>query len=187
MKIYLLDKSRRMVEAWKKYFESRPEVEIVNQDFMLFMKLYDVECVVSPANAYGLMDGGYDLAITNHFGVTLQQKVQQKIVEKYYGEQHVGTSLIVDIPNTNKKLIHTPTMRYPEQIRDDKIIYQCMRATLIEAINNNVKSIVIPAFGGCTGGVSCDRIAELMYKAYLQILYKPEKINWDYAFDWNVI
>ena len=79
MKIYLLDKSREMVSAWKKYFENE-DVEIVCEDFMLFMELYDVECVVSPANAYGLMDGGFDLAISNYFGNELQKKVQKVIL-----------------------------------------------------------------------------------------------------------
>lgn len=45
-----------MVSAWNKYFENE-DVEIVCMDFRLFMELNDVECVVSPANAYGLMVG----------------------------------------------------------------------------------------------------------------------------------
>lgn len=36
--------------------------------FTDFMDTYDVECVVSPANSFGLMDGGYDLTITMWFG-----------------------------------------------------------------------------------------------------------------------
>lgn len=37
--------------------------------------------------------------------------------------------------------------------------YQCMRTTLMEAINKNCKSVVIPAFGGSVGRVEPDIIA----------------------------
>lgn len=186
MKIYLLDKSREMVSAWKKYFENE-NVEIVCEDFMLFMDLYDVECVVSPANAYGLMDGGFDLAITNYFGQELQKNVQKIICERYYGEQPVGTSIMVGIPNTNKKLIHTPTMRFPSKILDPKVVYQCMRTTLMVALKNNIKSIVIPAFGGRCGCLEADVVAKMMYMAYKQLQNPPKEISWDYACSQNNI
>ena len=187
MKIYLLDKNRRMCQAWKNFFTSEEDIEIVNMDFALFMELYSVDCIVSPANAYGLMDGGYDLAITKYAGKALMKRVQGKIINDFYGEQIVGTSIIVDIEGTNKKLIHTPTMRYPEKIIDERIVYQCMRSTLICAMKNNIKSIVIPAFGGFTGGVNENRLAELMYLAYKQIKTAPVSLNWEYAIDWKNI
>ena len=44
------------------------DVNIVNMYFSDFIDIYNVECVLSLANSYGLMDGGYDLAITDYFG-----------------------------------------------------------------------------------------------------------------------
>lgn len=193
MKIYLLDINENMTNAWKIYFKDIEDVEIVNTDFHNFMFDYTVDAVVSPANAFGLMDGGYDGAITHYFGRQLMKDVQYKIITEWYGEQPVGTSLSVPIKGKqvyyNDKikdmiLIHTPTMRTPSRIIDEKIIYQCMRTTLIEAIKNNVKNIVIPAFGGATGGVSFDTVAKMMYLAYVQINNKPNNINdmtWEYA------
>ncbi len=168
MKIILLDNKSPMCLAWKKYFKDIPNVKVVNEDIEYY-DLSNIDCLVSPANSYGLMDGGYDLALTRMFGNDLQHAVQNYIIDNLYGEQQVGSSIIVDIPNTNKKLIHTPTMRIPSPIVDSEIIYTSMRSTLMCALNNNIKTIIIPAFGGATGMVPFNTIAREMYKAYIQI------------------
>ncbi len=68
MQIYLLDINKEMTDAWHKCFDSS-NVEIVNEDFATFMSKHpNIEAIVSPANSFGLMDGGYDKAITNYFG-----------------------------------------------------------------------------------------------------------------------
>ncbi len=182
MKIYLLDINAEMCEAWRKRFFGFSNIEIVCDDFGEFMKTHkEVDCVVSPANAYGFMDGGYDGAITRYFGDGLQKSVQKYITKKLYYEQPVGTSIIVDTPIDGIKLIHTPTMQVPSRIVDYRIIYHCMRSTIITALHNNVKSIVIPAFGACTGGVPLDKVSELMWKAYCQIGTCPKVYDWNYA------
>lgn len=198
MKIYLLDINKDMTDAWHKYFDSYIEVEnieIMNEDFATFMDEHpNIEAIVSPANSFGLMDGGYDKAITDYFGKELMEDVKKVIMEKWFGEQPVGTSLTVPIKNrviSDKKhglfakkysvLIHTPSMRTPEQIIDSRIIYQCMRTTLIEAMKQEVDNIVIPAFGGLTGKVPYEDIAKMMYLAYKQIYNQPKELNWGYA------
>ena len=80
-------------------------------------------------------------------------------------------------------LIHTPTMRTPEIIKDPRIIYQCMRTTLMEAIKYQAKNIVIPAFGGLTGQVPYNVIAKMMKLGYEQIFNEPEKLDWKYAME----
>ena len=112
---------------------------MVNMHLEDFLNLYEVECVVSRANSYELIDGGYDLAITECFGWELAETVQKRILEGYFGEQLVGTSITVDIPDSNMKLIHTPLMRYPSLIKDPMIVYYCTTATLMCAIKNNIK------------------------------------------------
>ena len=92
------------------------------------------------------------------------------IAEELYGEQPVGTSVIVDIPGTAKKLIHTPTMRVPGPIKDPLVLYQCMRTPLMAAIKEKARSIVIPAFGACCGKIPPETVAEMMGRGYEQIL-----------------
>lgn len=182
MKIYLLDKNEKMVESWNRFFKEYPSVKVVNSDFESFMKNNDVECVVSSANSFGLMDGGYDLAITNYFGDDLQKKVQKYIIKNFNGEQPVGTAFMLKIPNTNKRLIHAPTMRNPGLIKDPLVVYFAMRETLRIAEKNKVGSIVIPAFGALTGGVHRDTVAKYMNVAFKEYNNKPEKdMSWKYA------
>jgi hypothetical protein len=76
MKITLLDINKNMTDAWSKYFENIENVEIVHNYFSNFMDEYqDVDAIVSPANSFGLMDGGYDKAITDYFGSELMKEV----------------------------------------------------------------------------------------------------------------
>ena len=180
MKIYIIDKSRQRLEYVKLYFRN-DDVVFVREDFAEFMKRENVECIVSPANSFGLMDGGYDLAITEWFGDQLQKRVQQYIIDNYCGEQLVGTSFIINANEKGQKLIHTPTMQTPRKIVDTFIIYQCMRSTLMCAYKNNVQSILIPLFGGGCGGVHPQTIAKMMKLAYDQIHNIPKALDWNYA------
>lgn len=187
MKIYLLDINPVMIHAWSYYFKDEKDVEIVCDFLDNFLNNHpDIECIVSPANAYGLMDGGYDAAISSYFGKEVGEEVRKVLQRDYYGEQVVGTSIIVDIPKTNKKLIHTPTMLYPSRIKDPLIIYYCMRSTLMCAIKNKIKSIVIPAFGGATGKMDMVIIAKMMKEAYVQIKNPPKEVNWEYLSKRNI-
>ena len=171
MKIYLLDINPNITKALSKEFGSSNDVQVITDDFAHFMNEHkDIECIVSPANSFGYMDGGYDKAITDYFGVGVEKEVQKFINNHLFGEQPVGTSIMVDIPSTNKKLIHTPTMRLPSTIKDELVVYQCMRSTLSCAIKGKIHSIVIPAFGGATGKVKPDIIAKYMKAGYDQIL-----------------
>lgn len=181
IKIYLLDRNAEMTRSWAEWFARVKNVEIVNADFADFMNDNKVMCVVSPANSYGLMDGGYDAAITSWFGDGLQKKVQAYILNNFYGEQPVGSSFVIDTGKDDIKLIHTPTMRRPERIRDPLVVYQCMRTCLMVAMDNDIDSIVIPAFGGHVGRVDCDTIAKMMYHAYKQLFNPPDFLNWTYV------
>ena len=172
MKIYLIDVNEKIIEEWKKLFNFNhiKDVIIVHQDLHSFLNSHpNIEAIVSPANSFGIMMGGYDLAITKYFGNELQTTVQKYINDNLYGEQTVGTSISVKIPNTDKYLIHTPSMRTPSVIKDPEVIYNCMRNTLIEAYKLNVDSILIPAFGGLTGCVEPEEVAWQMFCAYRQI------------------
>lgn len=181
MKIYLVDTNPDMIVAWQKQFYDETDIEAVHLDFEQFMEKYTVDCVVSPANSFGFMDGGYDEAIISYFGDELQEKVLRYIKDNYFGEQPVGTSFIINTNVKGIKLIHTPTMRIPEKIYDDAIIYACTRSCLITAEHNGVNSIVLPAFGGGTGHISTETIAEIMYKAWVNFKNPPEKMDWIYA------
>lgn len=178
MKIYLIEKDFNKFKYLQLYFKDE-NVILVNESFEKFMKSTKVQCVVSPANSFGIMDGGYDLALTKWYGKQLQKRVQKYIIENYYGEQPVASSFIIDTKKDNQYLIHTPTMRTPEKIVDTRIIYQSMRTTLMVAKQNQIESILIPMFGGLTGCVKPQVVAEMMYLGYCQIMKPRKKLSWD--------
>ena len=105
--------------------------------------------------------------------------MQQYILHHFYGEQPVGTSFLIDAGKDGQSLIHTPSMRTPQRILDPQVIYQCMRTTLMCAAEYSIESIVIPMFGGLTGGVRPQLVADMMWRAYRQLKNPPERIGWN--------
>ena len=172
MKIFIIDKSEYKVEMLKRSFEDVPNVIVEQNDLKRFY--YEnqqmIDCLVSPANSFGRMTGGYDEVLSQILGCNFQYKVQDYIKRHYYGEQVVGTSFIIDTDIDGLKLIHTPSMRYPSRIKDDMVVYYCMRSTLMCALENGIKNIVIPVFGGDCGGVDAAWAGTRMREAYDQIL-----------------
>ena len=88
---------------------------------------------------------------------------------------------MIDAGKDSQSLIHTPTMRTPQRILDPRVIYQCMRTTLMCAAEHSIESIVIPMFGGLTGGVRPQLVAGMMWRAYQQLKNPPERIDWSYV------
>jgi hypothetical protein len=78
--------------AFRSRFDYLPNVTFANCEFE---RLSSYDCLVSPANSFGMMDGGMDAAITAFFGMQLMERVQQQILDDYLGEQSVGTSFII--------------------------------------------------------------------------------------------
>lgn len=156
-KLILSAVTEDLFEAFKKHFAKFPQVEVV------FKRFEDTEfdCVVSAANSFGLMDGGVDQCITDLFGVQMMKRVQQAIIEEYYGEQPVGTSMLIrgnpdfefetinsndgSEPKTklkkNKYVAHTPTMRIPMDIHQTSYVYSAMKAMLI-AVEKHNKNVI---------------------------------------------
>ena len=144
--------------------------------------------MVSPANSFGLMDGGIDAAITRFFGVELMLAVQKRIIEEYLGEQPVGTSMIVETGNLKHPfLAHTPTMRIPLTISHTDHVYLAMWAMLREVHHHNhsderkINIIACPGLGTGTGRVPFREAARQMSLAYKNYLKPPMQINWAYA------
>src|SRR5215469_7672042 len=92
-KLILVDPNGDLCAEWERQFDGLPNVEVVNNRFE---SLEEFDCIVSPANSFGLMDGGVDRAIISFFGIELMDRVQAMIVEDFFGEQPVGTSVLVE-------------------------------------------------------------------------------------------
>jgi len=99
-----------LADAFRRYCGELEDVEVIQGDILEL----EVDAVVSPANSFGFMDGGIDMAYTNHFGWKVEQRLQQIIERKFDGELLIGQAQIV--PTSNDRipyLIAAPTMRVP--------------------------------------------------------------------------
>ena len=126
-----------------------------------FESLPTFDCVATAGNSFGLMDAGMDLAVLKFFGPELQERIQKTILEDYCGEQPVGTAFIVETGRLDHPYVaHAPTMRVPMNISGTDHVYLATWATLLavrrrnRAAERKIESLVCPAFGAGTGGMS---------------------------------
>ncbi len=183
MKLILVDVNPALCEAWARHFADLPDVSIVNGYFESIEKW---DCLVSPANSFGLMDGGFDAAIIRCFGAKLQLAVQSRILQNHNGEQFVGTCEIVPTDYTERQFIaHTPTMRIPMPIVGTENVYLAMSAMLraVERHNYGPSSrhigiVVCPGLGTATGRVPPDVAAAQMALAYRRFLQPVDILSW---------
>jgi O-acetyl-ADP-ribose deacetylase (regulator of RNase III) len=187
MRLILVGPDEALCMAWNHYFADLPDVEIVHGRFE---DIPNYDCMVSPANSFGIMDGGIDAAITEFFGQQLMDRVQEHILTEYRGEQPVGTSFIIETRhNKHPYLAHTPTMRYPMSLLRTDVVYTAMWTMLNTVANFNrtaacpIEILLCPGLGTGTGAVPALEGARQMALAYRNFLKPPTHINWDYAYD----
>lgn len=177
MKIVLCDTNPKMIEEWKKntFNINLNGNEILITDSNIFKT--GTEAIVSPANSYGIMRGGFDGVLSrelyknNH--TKLEQMAQSEIF-KYYNDKilPVGNTLAVELDNTVfKYLIIAPTMKNPGSgIKDTQIIYNITKSILETAVANNIQSVTITGLGTGVGGVSHSHCAKNMALAIFDFI-----------------
>jgi O-acetyl-ADP-ribose deacetylase (regulator of RNase III) len=170
-----------LFNAFQDRFSQFADVSIIGERFE-WIPAFD--CLVSPANSFGMMDGGMDAAITQFFGLSLERRVKEQILEDYLGEQPVGTSFIIETEHPKHPfLAHTPTMRVPMSIQGTDVPYIAMWAMLLAIRQHNrtnqrpIRSVVCPGLGTGIGQVPYSEAARQMAIAYDHSLYPPKTIN----------
>lgn len=153
IKIIIVEKRREISNIILEHFKDIKNVEIVRSDIS---QTGDTDCIVAGSNSYGLFDCGVDKTINMLIG-DIQLLVKQYIENIYYGEQPVGTSIILKTDNSKyRHIAYVPTMRYPHDVSNTHNAYYAFRALLISVINHNrnnnnnkIKTILCTPF--CTG------------------------------------
>ncbi len=168
MKIILCDRNQAVVDAWT-------AVGLYGKCDSIFSEPADA--IVSPANSFGFMDGGIDLAYSERFGWHVEEKVQAKIKNDFGGELLIGQALSVGTDDpVFPHLISAPTMRVPMMIPDPYHIRMATRAALREAIRLSIEldieSIVFPGMGAGVGKVKPEWVAAMM-KAGIEDALSP--------------
>lgn len=175
--LLLVDRNAGMAEAWKREFDSVPDVAVHQGDILSFQ----ADALVSPANSFGAMDGGIDLAYSLHFGWGLQERLQEKIRAECRGELPVGQALMVETFNPDIPwLISAPTMRVPMLVASTRNAYLAFRAVLEVAMGSSreervlVRSVLCPGLGTGIGRIPFDVCAQQMREALEESLLKKE-------------
>ena len=181
-KIYLIDMSSRLAEEWTKAFSSDDRFEVVHGDYFSV----PADAMVSPANSFGHMDGGLDLAIRHKLGHDLEKNVKDVILKKHHGQLPVGCAEIISTSHESWRfLICAPTMWVPENVAGTVNTYLAFRAILYSVVDFNarqtikkINSLVCPGLGTGVGGMPPDRCARQMATAYEDVLRTPKTLGW---------
>lgn len=179
-KLYLIDSKPELCDKWRQVFSSYPEVEVRTGDY--FQQRADA--IVSPANSFGIMDGGLDLAIRNELGFQVEAGIQEVILNKYHGEMPIGSAEIININHDNwSYMIAAPTMRIPENVAFTLNAYTAFRAILISLNSFNeskpnrpIKSLVCSGLGTGIGSMAPVKCAAQMRAAY-KLINEPARIS----------
>ncbi|KAI9150285.1 hypothetical protein HJFPF1_10044 [Paramyrothecium foliicola] len=146
------------------------------------------DLVVSPANSYGRLDGGFDDAISRAFAPredyhALTRNAQKILYEEWRGFAPPGTCTLVPIPDEfrgvsrnvwgTKYVALCPTMRAPQNVNwDREVVYECIWSLLCAIDKHNrslnlegkaavapITSLLMTPMGTGTGYVSAERWA----------------------------
>jgi O-acetyl-ADP-ribose deacetylase (regulator of RNase III) len=164
MKVLLIDQTEALVRAWREAFADREDVEVIHGDYF--------ECragaIVSPANSFGIMDGGIDAAIRDVLGFEIQRRVQKAIIERHHGELPVGSAEVVDTDDARwPKLVVAPTMRVPEAVAQTLNAYLSFRAILLACARSSIESVACCGLATGIGMMEPRRCAVQMRMALL--------------------
>lgn len=162
-----------MASAWREEFTDAPNLDVDVGNILEST----ADAIVSPANSFGYMDGGIDLAYRNFFGVQIESRLQQRIRERHDGELPVGQAAVLETGHrTIPFLIASPTMRVPSDINGTVNVYLAFRAALLAIVHHNssasrpIRSVLTHAFGTGIGGMDYRRAARQMATAYRTVV-----------------
>ena len=135
-----------------------------------------------------MMNAGIDAAVVRFFGEQLMQRIQQRIMDQFLGEQPVGTAFIEPTGNPEYPFVaHAPTMRVPGSIEGTDKVYSATWAALLAIHAHNlvsdikIETAAFPAMGTGFGGVPFDEAARQMAAAYEHYLSPPHRLDWDFV------
>jgi len=157
------------------------------------------DAIVSPANSYGIMEGGFDMHLNNYLSNELNYKDFIKMIQKQLSKkvnllQQPGSAILLETNNSKcPYLIHSPTMQIPSIIYNKEIVYWCIYNILTLIYNHNencikdketkINTICMPGMGTGCGQLTYKDFVKLLYLAYKHFKQNIKKIevDWEYA------
>jgi O-acetyl-ADP-ribose deacetylase (regulator of RNase III) len=187
--VWLVHPEEAMAAAFRGRFSGLPGVRVVRERFE---DLGPHDGFVTAGNAFGIMTAGIDAAVVRVLGEEIMGRVQHHIMDRYLGEQPVGTAFLLATGSpTIPYLVHAPTMRVPGSIDGTDRVYAATWAALLAVHAHNVDAasdrpievVAFPAMGTGFGGVPFDEAARQMAAAYRHYLEPPHRLDWDFVIE----
>jgi O-acetyl-ADP-ribose deacetylase (regulator of RNase III) len=167
MKLTIATQNENTYDIFERMFKDEKDVVIY------LGSAFDVEseALVSPANSFGYMDGGFDAQILDTLGSYIENRVREKIARVAYGELPIGRCSSIGLDRgAFKNLLIVPTMRVPMDVHLTSNAYVAMRAMLSKVKTDEIDSVTMPVL--CTGVGKMDPLvaATQMKMAYKNII-----------------
>jgi O-acetyl-ADP-ribose deacetylase (regulator of RNase III) len=189
----LCDIKEDLCQEWSRYIEY---YKLDKSLFTIFHGKMDeykgtFDCIVSPANVFGKLDGSFDLVISkmfspNDYNISVDY-VQDILHNNFNGFQPTGTSIMIPMNQFPNKynchlLAHTPTMRQPSNITWNKeIVYTCMYSLLNSIVlhkrrnDSKLEKVFITGLGTGIGRYPAAVCAGQMLLAYSHFIENLNK------------
>jgi len=182
MQLILVHRDTAIAKHWRTYFAAAADVSLMSGDICAV----PCDAILSPANSFGFMDGGVDLALVVRFGEQSQDRVRRAIREKHAGELLVGQAEIVPTDDVQVPwLIGAPTMRVPMHVKTTVNAYLALRAVLLavqsHAAQPAIGTIAVPSLCTGVGGMRPDIAAYQMWCAYEEVVLGQRRVFADFG------
>lgn len=167
MEITLFDQKRELADAWRDEMVVGLGVTIQVAD----LSAITADVIVSPANSFGFMDGGFDWALRRLLGFSIEDRVRDAVRGCAMRELVVGDARLVETGHKRiKYIIVAPTMRVPMVLPKDTVNpYLATKAAIACARYSGIQSLAIPGMGTGVGGMSPAVCARQMKAAILEV------------------
>ena len=170
--------STEALAACTHYFGSTMGVRV--QSGGILAEAEKVDAFVSPANTFGIIDGGIDIVYRDHFGWPSGRPYDapnplQLFIDSQYGnevELPIGDVVVVPTASSPPFLVAAPTMRFPEPILleppHNRTVYRASLA-VFQAWRecDEIGAMATPMFGTGAGRVPHWVAAAQMWEAFV--------------------
>jgi O-acetyl-ADP-ribose deacetylase (regulator of RNase III) len=179
LRVIIFDANKEVVDALASEARHRAipdclDIEFIHGD----VRVIEADAYVSPANAFGWMDGGID-AVYAAMWPDAQPIVHEAIRWRPFGELPIGMADMVAVDEGRRYLIIAPTMRLPRDAVGADHIMTAMRAALMKAFANfSIGTVAIPGLGTGSGAMPPRFAAAAMLFAVEQFGRPIPAVHW---------
>lgn len=160
-------------------FREYPNVTTTTDDIFSLA----ADALLVPLNAFGFFSSGFPLAVTDRFGLGLQDTLQSRIMENYFGEMLVGQAEILSTGQSEPAwVVAAPLARtLQDDLTDSLNVYQMVRGALLAMTQPDapdIKTLAMLLPGVSPGGLTPYTAArQIRFALQSTLREKPRKFE----------